>query len=297
MKPGVSSMFFGDMTLDDFFGLIQGHDEIHLADIWYDTPFYLLEDDEKKDAIVAAIKKHAESFGLDIVAHAAAFDVNPIAYAPAMQRLTLDETEKSLIFASKIGARLVTLHGGFSSFGTRVTRFDLILFERFLNELENFIGNQALDIILCLENDAATPTMMRPLESLHILQDLLDKHATVNLTLDIAHVIKSTLTKDASLVKEPRVDLDTIAPFLESHGDRVKIVHASCPNKYRTHGRIDFSEDGMFLDVKRQIDRAIDSSNLFCILEYAMEEFSSPGDALDALLVDAVNLDGRNTVE
>ncbi|HME56592.1 MAG TPA: sugar phosphate isomerase/epimerase [Candidatus Lokiarchaeia archaeon] len=291
MKPGISSMFFGDMSMDEFFGFIQGHGEIQLVDIWYDTPFHLLEDDSKKDAVVAAVKNYANDLGLDVVAHAAAFDVNPIAYSPAVQLLTLEETEKSLIFASNIGARFVTVHGGFSSFGTRVTRYDLVLFERFLDELEEFIGKQELDITLCLENDAATPAMMRPLESLHHLQGLLDKHENINVTLDIAHIIKSSLSNETFIVREPRIDRDTISSFLEVYGERVKIVHASCPNKYRTHGRIDFSGNDVFMDIKRKIDGAIDSSKLDCIFEYAMEEFSSPADAMDSLIADMASLE------
>jgi sugar phosphate isomerase/epimerase len=293
VKPGVSSMFFGDMPMEDFFQLIRNHEEVHLADIWYDTPFHLLEEDSRKDPIIESLKQQIKDAGLDVVAHAASFDVNPIAYSPAMQVLTLEETEKSLIFASKIGAKLVTLHGGFSTFGGRVTRYDLMLFDRFLEELLTFIENQALEITICLENDAATPNLMRPLESLNVLQDMLDKHANVNTTLDIAHVIKSSLATETFTVRDHRIDRDTLPAFLSVYGDRVKIMHASCPNKYRTHGRIDFSGDGMFMDIKRKIEDAIDSRDLYCIFEYEMAEFSTPGDAMDALTVDMATFGGK----
>lgn len=293
MKSGVSSMFFGDMSLQDFFRLIEDHYEIRLADIWYDTPFHLLEEDSKRAAIVDAAKKSIDDIGLEVVAHAAAFDVNPIAYSPAMQVLTLEETKKSLVFASKIGARFVTLHGGFSSFGGHVTRYDLVLLERFINELEDFIEHQDLDVTLCLENEAATSTMMRPLESLHILQSLLDKDANVNVTLDIAHVIKSSIANESFIFRDSRIDCNTISSFFETYGERVKIVHASCPNKYRTHGRVDLADDGMFIDIIRKINNTIQTSNLDCIFEYSMEEFSNPGEAMEALIADAANLVGN----
>ena len=293
MKPGVSSMFFGDMPMESFFSLIQGHDDIRLVDIWYDTPFYLLEDDSRKDIVIENVKQQIKDLGLDVVTHAASFDVNPIAYSPAMQLLTIEETKKSLIFASKIGAKLVTLHGGFSSFGGRVTRYDLMLFDRFIEELTSFIDNQALEITICLENDAATSTLMRPLESLHIFQDMLEKHATVSVTLDIAHVIKSSTEVETFIVRDQRIDQNTISSFLNAYGDRVKIMHASCPNKFRTHGRIDFSGAGMFMDIKRKIDTAIDSRDLDCIFEYTVEEFPTPGDAMNAVMVDMATLSGK----
>jgi len=282
-------MFFGDLSSSEFFSLIQDHGEIRLVDIWYDTPFYLLDEDSNKETIINTLKKRIDDLSLEVVAHAAAFDVNPIAYSPAAQLLTLEETKKALIFASKIGARFVTLHGGFSSFGGRVTRYDLMLFERFIDELVAFIEAQALEITLCLENDAATPNMMRPLESLHVFQTLLDKHETINVTLDIAHVIKSSISNDQFIVRDPRIDRDTISSFLDSNGKRVKIVHASYPNKYRTHGRIDVSDE-TFLDVARKIQHAIDPSNFRCIFEYTVEEFSNPCDAMDALVADATSV-------
>jgi sugar phosphate isomerase/epimerase len=291
MKAGVSSMFFGDMRASDLFDLLTQHPGASAIDLWYDTPFHLLEDEPARANIVEFVKNRVNVLGLEVVTHAASFDVNPIAYAPALQRLTLAETEASLIFASKIGAKFTTLHGGFSSFGGRVSRFDMILLDRFLLELLDFIDTKQLGITLCLENDAATDTLSRPLESLHVLEDLLDKYPRVGMTLDIAHVIKTTEIEGSCKIREKRLDHKELPAFLKTMGSRVHVVHMSCPNKYRTHGRMDVASDKRLLEIINAVARCIDTSNVPSILEYALEEFTGPAAAMETIMADAGAID------
>jgi endonuclease IV len=239
------------------------------------------------------VKKQLEKLGLAIVTHAAAFDVNPIAYSPAMQRHTLAETQASLTFANAVGAKYVAVHGGFSSFGARVSRFDLILFERFLAELLDFIEKKKLDITICLENDAASETMSKPLESLHILANLLEKNPQVGMALDVSHVIKTTTIEGTCLVREPRLGAGILPMFLKENGARVRIVHLSCPNKYRTHGRMNIACNDLLLSTIRDVARYVNMDAMPCIFEYALEEFFGPGEAMDSITADATALSKR----
>ncbi len=287
MKVGVSSMFFGDMEITEFFNLLCGNPGVKLVDLWYDTPFYLLEDDSHRKEIVESIRKQLGEFGIEAVAHAAAFDVNPIAYSPAAQRLTLEETERSLVFASQAGARHVTLHGGFSSFGNRVSRFDLILLERFVNELIEYIKDQKLDITLCIENDAASATMSRPFEALHILNEVLDKHPALGCTIDLAHVLKTTAMEETCRVREQRLDCKNLPAFAKIYADRIKILHFSSPTKYRTHGRVDLTGSSIFFDALKSIKQNTKLDKIACIFEYELDDFDSPTSAIAAIGADA----------
>ncbi len=290
MKIGVSSMFFGDMRATELFSLLGKHPGSRAIDLWYDTPFHLLEDEPTRPGVVSLAKQHLEKLGLEAVTHAAAFDVNPIAYSPAMQRHTLAETQASLMFAGAAGANLATVHGGFSSFGTRVSRFDLILLERFIAELLDFIEKKKLDITICLENDAASDAMSRPLESLHIIENILEKNPQVGVTLDVAHVIRTTTIEGACRVREPRLDAGALQKFLDVNWARVRIVHLSCPNKYHTHGRMDVASNGLLLSTIREVARYVNMDVVPCIFEYELEEFAGPGEAMDAIMADAAAL-------
>ncbi len=293
MKVGVSSMFFGDMKATELFSLLGKHPGTKAIDLWYDTPFYLLEDETARSAVVSLARQQLEKLGLEVVTHAAAFDVNPVAYSPAMQRHTLAETEASLKFASVAGAKVVTVHGGFSSFGSRVSTFDLVLFERFIAELLEFIEKEKLDIKICLENDAASEAMSRPLESLHIIDNMLEKQPQVGITLDVAHVIKTTSIEGTCQVREPRLDARALPEFLKKHSKRIRVVHLSCPNKYRTHGRMDLAGNDLLLGTIHEVARHVDMDALPCIFEYALEEFANPGEAIGAIKVDAKALSQR----
>jgi len=283
-------MFFGDMDMAEFFDMLSGNPGVKLVDLWYDTPFYLLEDDARRKDIVAIARKRLLELGVEVVTHATAFDVNPIAYSPAAQRLTLDESKKSLVFANQAGARLVTLHGGFSSFIDRVSRFDLVLLERFINELIEYIKDQKLDIMLCIENDAASDTMSRPFEALNILNDMLDKHPALGCTVDLAHVLKTTIMEETCRVREQRLDCKHLPAFAKRYADRIKVLHFSSPTKYRTHGRVDLSGSSIFFDTLQSIKQSVDLDKMACIFEYALEDFDSPATAMAAIAADASTL-------
>jgi sugar phosphate isomerase/epimerase len=290
MKVGVSSMFFGDMRADELFSLLGKHPGTRAIDLWYDTPFHLLEDESARPGVVSLARQQLDKLGLEVVTHAAAFDVNPIAYSPAMQRLTLAETQASLEFAGAAGAKLATVHGGFSSFGYRVSRFDLMLLERFIAEVLEFIKKNKLDMTICLENDAASEAMSRPLESLHILENLLEKNPQVGMTLDVAHVIRTTAIEGTCRVRDPRLDAGSLKKFLDVYGERVRIVHLSCPSKYRTHGRMDVNGNELLLGTIHEVARHVNMDAVPCIFEYELEEFDGPGEAMDAIMADAAVL-------
>lgn len=290
MRFGVSSMFFGDMRADELLSLLGKHPGTRAIDLWYDTPFHLLEDESARPGVVSLARQQLERLGLEVVTHAAAFDVNPIAYSPAMQRHTLAETQASLVFAGAAGAKLATVHGGFSSFGYRVSRYDLMLLERFIAELLDFIEKKKLDITICLENDAASDAMSRPLESLPIIENLLEKNPQVGMTLDVAHVIRTTTIEGTCRVREPRLDAGALQKFLDVNGARVRIVHLSCPNKYHTHGRMDIAGNELPLGTIRDVARYVNMDAVPCIFEYELEEFAGPGEAMDAITADAAVL-------
>ncbi|MEX2684787.1 MAG: sugar phosphate isomerase/epimerase family protein [Candidatus Sigynarchaeota archaeon] len=287
MKAGVSSMFFGDMRSIELFSLLGRYPTTRVIDLWYDTPFHLLADEAGRLGVISSTKQQLDKSGMEIVTHAAAFDVNPIAYSPAMQRHTLAETRASLVFASAMGAKLATLHGGFSSFGSRVSRFDIILLERFIAELLDFIEKEKLDITICLENDAASESMSRPLESLYIIENMLEKNPQIGITLDLAHVIKTTNIEATCHVREPRLSRSTMKDFLNVHGGRIRVLHLSSPNKHRTHGRMNLASNELLLGTIHEIACYVNMDAVPCIFEYDLEEFAGPSEAMDAITADA----------
>jgi len=287
MKAGVSSMFFGDIPAVEMFSLLGKYPGIRVIDLWYDTPFHLLVDETDRPGVISFTKQQLKQLSMEIVTHAAAFDVNPVAYSPAMQRHTLAETQASLVFASAIGAKLATLHGGFSSFGSRVSRFDIILLERFIADLLDFIEKKKLDLTICLENDTATETMSRPLESLYIIENILEKNPQIGMTLDLAHVIKSTTIEGTCRVHEPRLSASTLKDFIEVNGGRIRVMHLSCPNTHHTHGRMNVDRDEFLFRAIREIARQVNMDAVPCIFEYELEEFAGPGEVMDAITADA----------
>ncbi|NMC06011.1 MAG: sugar phosphate isomerase/epimerase [Candidatus Lokiarchaeota archaeon] len=290
MKAGFSSMFFGDMRAPDLLALLGTSQAGRWFDFWFDTPCYLLEGEPARHDIVSMVRRQLEWRGMGIVTHAAAFDVNPIAYSPAMQRHTLAETQASLEFASDAGANLVTLHGGFSSFASRVSSYDVMLLDKFCDELLDFVERRKLDITLCLENDAATEVMARPLESLHIMEAVLEKHPRLCVTIDVSHVLKTSTMARAMLARDSRLDASALPGFLKKFGSRVRILHFSSPNRYRAHGRIDLNKDAQFIKVFQEICRHMNVAAVPCIFEYAIEEFGSPTEAINAIIEDATAL-------
>jgi sugar phosphate isomerase/epimerase len=220
---------------------------------------------------------------ITVVSHAASFDVNPTAYSPAAQALALEETKKSLEFAKIIGSSRVTLHGGFNSFGGRFSRFDLMLLEKFIEEVLAYLDDNRLGIEICVENEAATVNASRPLESVIAIEDILSKFDQVRMTLDLAHVLKSSQMAGMLQIRDKRLDADAISPFLDLHADRVAILHISEPDKYRTHGRIDQADGGTFVPLFMDVATRLAGRDIPCILEYETAGFQSLENATDAI--------------
>ncbi|MHA1683701.1 MAG: TIM barrel protein [Promethearchaeota archaeon] len=286
MDVGISSMFFGDITIGELASIVEGTEVTSCMDIWYDTPFHLLEDARFRRQVIDAINAMRESGGLRIASHASNVDLNPIAYHPGIQQLVIGEVKESLRFASKIHSECVTIHGGFNTFGKKFTRFDMKLLEKLLDELLEFKAQQGMDMLLSIENDTATANMTRPLESKLYMENVLSRFPELQVTLDVAHVLKSSLDAGSRVIRETRLDVESLHSFLDEYGSRVKIVHVSSPDSSGTHGRIDMTPGSTFSTIMDLVTSKIRSSDAMFIFEYNLESVQGLGAGLPALLSD-----------
>ncbi len=290
MKIGVSSMFFGDMTLEAFLDTLRKHEWIDVVDIWYDTPFYLLASDADRAGATATIRAYKESHGVDTVSHLASIDINPVCYNPAVQELALREAFKSVDFAASIGSSLVVLHGGFSSFGSPTTPYDVKLLVSFAGRVIRYIEEKNLSVRVCVENDASTPNAIRPLEHVDVAEKLLDTHSDLHVVVDLAHVLKSSSTpvNMVSQVGKRKFDLENFGPFIERHASRICMIHASTPDVQRTHGRMDLARDSTSKGLVHHLATCLDLDNVPVVFEYAMETFGGHDEALRCIHSDAI---------
>ncbi|MFX0099204.1 MAG: sugar phosphate isomerase/epimerase family protein [Candidatus Hodarchaeota archaeon] len=286
VRLGISSMFFGNIDLDEFFTLISKHEEIEIVDIWYDTPFFLLRNESAREKIIEKIKNYKESGNFETISHVASVDINPVAYNPENRKFSLNEVKKSIRFANNINSKYVSVHGGYSSFNRRFSHYDVEFYMEFLDDLTIFIKDTRLDIQVCIENDAATPSMIRPLESLSMIEDILNDYPLIGMTLDLAHVLKSTWTRDSFKVEGDRLDFEHLNEFLKKYCHRVKVVHASYPNENTTHGRIDFTDEIYFLFIIKILLNYMKREDLNVIFEYTLDEKESEDASLGMILED-----------
>ena len=156
----------------------------------------------------------------------------------------------------------------------------------FMDELTSFINENGLDIQVCIENDAATPLMVRPLESLNMIKDVLNDYPHIGMTLDLAHVLKSTWTRDSFKVKGDRLDFEHLNDFLKKFSSKVKVIHASYPNESTTHGPIDFEDETYFLFIIKILLKYLSGKDLRVIFEYTMDENKSQDASLGLILED-----------
>ena len=271
MKFGVSSMFFGDMSIESFFSEVEDVKGIRLIDLWYDTPFHLMETPKKRSNVIKKVIEWKNKSGLDLISHAASIDINPIAYNPALRLSSIIEAKKSLYFANDLGIKKVTLHGGSSSFASPVSRNDREFLKLFLNELLNFLENERLPIQICIENDAGTNGNTRPFELWSLFKEILIQMPTLGITLDLAHVLK---TNGMSRCTGNKIKINAAMDITRKFPDRIHIIHISEPNAIRTHGRTSDDAYELFSRVMSTLKEHRSLENLNVILEYASEEFA-----------------------
>lgn len=290
VKVGLSSMFLGDASIEEVLGIAARHD-IEVLDAWYDMPCHVLEEDAGRGRVEAAIIDARQRTGLVAVAHLASFDVNPVAYNPAMQRACLEETIKSLRFASRIGARAVTLHGGENAFDGTFTRYDTMLLERLIRSLLDLVSEEGIDITICIENDAPTTRMSRPLECIGIVETMLDRYPALGLTVDIAHAAKATRDAGSFQVRGNRLDIDAVDGILARFGSRTRIVHFSWPGNHHTHERLDRNDPALTSIVNSLGTRPL-HPDVVGIVEYEASQFEGWDKAAGAMVDDAAWLRG-----
>ncbi|MBD3187900.1 hypothetical protein GF325_13775 [Candidatus Bathyarchaeota archaeon] len=263
-------MFFQEITLIDFLKHVTSNSLITAIDAWYDTPFHLMGGEKRSMHVRDAIRQYRENNEIAIVSHLKSVDVNPIAYSPAMREMTLSETKKSMDFASSIQASHVTVHGGFNSFGKKFSRLDGRLLEQFLVELLEYKNDQGYKYEICLEHDSATKGCIRPCESYHFFSGLLEKVDGLNVTLDLAHVMKSSLVFEGSRYRDKRIDSSSFKEFISTWKKKIKVIHVSSPSEQCTHDRIDFSADHGFSTLIDTLVTTCEMDDIPIIFEYTM---------------------------
>ncbi|MHA1791396.1 MAG: sugar phosphate isomerase/epimerase family protein [Promethearchaeota archaeon] len=280
MKIGLSSMFFGEYDMDFLFKIYKQEKMFKIMDIWYDTPFYLMESDAQKGGIVKKIIDMKNELEIETVSHLASVDINPVAYNPKMREISLVELKKSLEFADAIGSRNVVLHGGFNSFGSTFSDYDSELLSNLIGALLTHVEKNNLDIKLCIENDAATLNMTRPLESILELEEILNKFKNIYLTLDMAHVLKSSRVKKIANVQHPWLHAENVGDFIKQWCKKIRIIHISAPSSNNTHWRIPGADPDAFSSIMKSIKRYCSVKDVFFIIEYSM----MMAESVDALI-------------
>ncbi|MHA1371448.1 MAG: sugar phosphate isomerase/epimerase family protein, partial [Promethearchaeota archaeon] len=235
---------------------------------------------------IASIMQLKRKTGIKTICHLSSIDVNPVAYNPSLQELTLEQMKRSLEFAKSIGSKKVTIHGGYNSFGSSFSNHDVFLFKGLIQSLIQFEHDMNLKIKPCIENDAATKSCKRPLESLEVLEEILDDYKELGLVLDVAHVIKSSRLKPSLLTSTTRLDLDNILDFIEKYKNRIEVLHLSCPNEFTTHGRLDFSSGNELLQILKILSPIIIKNDADVILEYSLSMFRGLDDAITCVVKD-----------
>ncbi|MFW9914537.1 MAG: sugar phosphate isomerase/epimerase family protein [Candidatus Thorarchaeota archaeon] len=232
---------------------------IDALDVWFDSPSLYLADEKTAKAKLEAISQTE----IMKVSHVASHDLNPCSYSKEVRDLTYQLVQRSILYASAMGAQLVTLHGGHNSFGKSCSQYDKDLFLAFLEKL---IDWNPTDVVLTIEN--SPPVHSKLLNSPKVVYQVLEELKEVRLTFDYAHAFSTTSSAWEEL--------------LNQYHDRLAIIHLSNPSQ--EHHRIDFDDHfSKFLSwLKETVPKII------FILEYEQDHLTA--DPLDVLEEDARKL-------
>jgi sugar phosphate isomerase/epimerase len=258
MKIGASSMFLWNFEVEELC-LHLPKIGLDALDVWFDSPSLYLADEKAVKSKLAAIYQAS----ITKVSHIASHDLNPCSYSKEVRELTYRLTQKSILYAEKMGAQFVTIHGGHNSFGKNCSQYDKNLFYEYIKRT---IDWNPTDVILTIEN--SPPVSSKLLNSPEIISKTFEDFIKVKLTFDYAHV--------------PYLDSTAWEGFLCQHYDRLAIVHLSNPSQ--EHHRIEFdSRLSRFLGWLK-----IKAPNIILILEYEQDHLI--GNPLEVLEEDARQL-------
>ncbi|MFX0115489.1 MAG: sugar phosphate isomerase/epimerase family protein [Candidatus Hodarchaeota archaeon] len=258
MKIGASSMFLWDSEIEELC-LQLPKIGLDALDVWFDSPSLYLADEKIVKSKLEALCEAS----LTKVSHVASHDLNPCSYSKEVRELTYQLTKKSILYAEKMDARFVTIHGGHNSFGKNCSQYDKNLFFEYI---ETIIDWNPTDVILTIEN--SLPLSSKLLSSPETISKTLKDFSEVKLTFDYAHV--------------PYADSNVWEEFLCQYHNRLAVVHLSNPSQ--EHHRIEFDDRlSSFLNWLKS--RA---PNIILILEYEQDHLI--GNPLEVLEEDARQL-------
>ncbi|MCZ7357738.1 MAG: sugar phosphate isomerase/epimerase [Candidatus Methanoperedens sp.] len=214
MRLSCSSLFLWEYSVYEIMEILL-EAGIKRVEFWAETPdFWAVRNDGTSIVILEeAISMMPEGCTL----HAPILDLNAASYNDLVYEATIKETLWSLELASRLGARLVTIHPGKRTVHRTPTNED---WDKFLKYLVT-AGKRAdsLDLDLSLEN--SMPGISSMCSTPDEMKEVLDDFPGLSFTLDITHAfIQSS---------------NTALSFIEELGDRIINVHIGGPHDGKPH--------------------------------------------------------------
>jgi len=214
MKLSCASLFLWEYSISDIMEILL-EAGIKSVEFWAETPDFWKD---RHDLIVqAALEEAIAMMPQGCTLHAPILDLNPSSYNDYVHEATIKETLWALDLASKLGARVVTIHPGKRTVHRTPTNEDWGKFLKYLKVCTKKADE--LELNLSLEN--RMPGVSSMCSTPGEMKEVLSKFPGLFFTFDVTH----------AFIHSP----ETAMSFISELGDNIINVHVGAPHDGKQH--------------------------------------------------------------
>lgn len=214
MRLSCASLFLWEYSISDIMEILL-EAGIRSVEFWAETPDFWKD---RHDLIVqAALEEAIAMMPEGCTLHAPILDLNPSSYNDYVHEATIKETLWSLDLASKLGARVVTIHPGKRTVHRTPTNEDWGKFLKYLKVCRKRADE--LELNLSLEN--RMPGVSSMCSTPGEMKEVLSRFPSLFFTFDVTH----------AFIQSP----ETAMSFISELRDKIINVHVGAPHDGKQH--------------------------------------------------------------